>query len=444
MKHLPRSLAIVVVLGLLGSIVRPVTGQAPGEQSTEPSLPTEMININIDSPDSQAYRIGVPDLLGATPQNHDAATIVRNDFSLMPGYRVVDPASIRHDTVAEGLAIQAGAWSALDARGVIKGEVRSDGDRLIVEMRFFRVDSPRSAALSRTYRGHPERLREWMHEFGNEVLQTITGVLGPFGTQITFARRERPGRKDVFTADMDGVNLRRVSNGQGIAMLPAFGPRNIWYTRLTDTGSFITNNGSNDRRIIGGSGLNMSPSICDGRVYFTSSRDGNSEIYSAALDGTDLRRLTRHPSIDVSPACGPTGQVAFISNRHGSPQVFVMNRDGTDPRRITFRGNHNQTPAWCPNAHNPVIAFTGRDAGLDIFTVRLDTQEYTRLTQAQGANKDPAFSPDCRIVAFVSERRSGTGVYLSSPQGFNQQLVIPGQAETVRWATRATTNRRAD
>jgi TolB protein len=175
----------------------------------------------------------------------------------------------------------------------------------------------------------------------------------------------------------------------------------------------------------------MGPVPCNGRVYFTSTRDGNSEIYSANFDGSDHRRVTNHPAIDVSPACGPGGQIAFVSNRHGSPQIFVMSGEGGGVRRVTYRGAHNQTPAFCPDPQKPLIAFTGRSAGLDIFTVDLRTQQYTRLTQAQGENKDPAFSPDCRMVAFHSSRG---GIFLSNPEGLNQNLVVPGHAETIKWS----------
>ena len=84
-----------------------------------------------------------------------------------------------------------------------------------------------------------------------------------------------------------------------------------------------------------------------------------------------------------------------------------------------------------PEGHLRELAFTGRDAGMDIFTVDVATQQYTRLTQGQGVNKDPAFSPDCRMVAFYSSRG---GIFLSNPEGLNQNKVIDGEAETIRWA----------
>ncbi len=152
------------------------------------------------------------------------------------------------------------------------------------------------------------------------------------------------------------------------------------------------------------------------------------------LDGTDLKRLTNNPAIDTSPACGPDNRLAFVSARHGTPQIFVMGQDGSNPTRVTYRGTHNQTPVWCQNGVNKnLLAFTGRDGTLDIFTLDIGTQEYSRLTQGQGMNKDPAFSPDCRILAFTSDRLCAPGIYLSSTKGNNQVRVVEVVAETVRW-----------
>ncbi len=403
-------------------------------EEDEPPLPEDKIVVDIDAAEEEVFRIGIPDLIGE-PSIHavGGADVLRNDFRLMPGFRVIGPASIRHDYVSRGIDVDLSSWSVLGANGVIKGVISSSRSNVTVELRFYQSTGAGRAALRKVYRGSPDQIRKWMHDFANEVIAIVTGVRGPFGTEIAFARKLGPGRKSVYAAGMDGYGLRRVSSGGGVSMLPSYGAGAIWYTRLSSKGMFITNTRVGGRRVIGGKGINMAPMICGDRVYFTSSRHGNSEIYSANLDGSVVRRLTRSRAIDVSPTCGPGSKLAFVSNRHGSPQVFTMNRDGSDVKRVTFRGGHNQTPVWCMDPKQPLIAFSGRDANFDIFTVNVETQEYRRLTQGQGDNKDPAFSPDCRLIAFTSNRRGGSGVYLSGQDGLDQNQVIKGGAETVRW-----------
>lgn len=404
-------------------------------QEEAPPLPEDKIVVVIDAPEEEVFRIGIPDLIGESKLLTAAGgAVLQNDFRLMPGFRVIGPQSVRHDSSGLGLGVDMGAWAILGANGVIKGQVFGGNEGLSVELRFYQSGQGEVPALRRTYRGGPNEFRNWMHDFVNQVIGVVTGTYGPFGTEIAFARKHGPGQKSVYAASMDGHGLRRVSSGAGVSMLPSFGKGSIWYTRMTERGMFITNTRVGGKRIIGGKGITMAPSVCGERVYFSSSRSGNYEIYSSNIDGTGLRRLTRSRGIDVSPTCGPGGKLAFVSDRHGSPQIFTMKNDGTNVQRVTFRGNHNQTPAWCGDPEQPLLAFSGRDRNFDIFTVNVETQEYTRLTQGQGDNKDPAFSPDCRLIAFTSNRRGSPGVYLSGQDGLDQNQVIDGVAETVRWA----------
>jgi TolB protein len=404
-------------------------------QEEAPPLPEDKIVVVIDAPEEEVFRIGIPDLIGESKLLTAAGgAVLQNDFRLMPGFRVIGPQSVRHDSSGLGLGVDMGAWAILGANGVIKGQVFGGNQGLSVELRFYQSGQGEVPALRRTYRGAPSEFRKWMHDFVNQVIGVVTGTYGPFGTEIAFARKHGPGRKSVYAASMDGHGLRQVSSGGGVSMLPSFGKGSIWYTRMTERGMFITNTRVGGKRLIGGKGITMAPSVCGERIYFSSSRSGNYEIYSSNVDGSGLRRLTRSRGIDVSPTCGPGGKLAFVSDRHGSPQIFTMKNDGTNVQRVTFRGNHNQTPAWSGDPEQPLLAFSGRDGNFDIFTVNVETQEYTRLTQGQGDNKDPAFSPDCRLIAFTSNRRGSPGVYLSGQDGLDQNQVIDGVAETVRWA----------
>jgi TolB protein len=425
-RRIASLIPFALALAALAAVALPALGQSPSVAGEEEELPDRSVVIDIDSPERSLYKIAVPNLQGSARLGPQAASVLRNDFELVSLFEILDARSFVANLEEEGLGIEPDAWSTVGAQGVIKGQISGS----TVKMRFYEIAKGDSPSLERSYRG-TRGLRNHMHDFANRVVKILTGTEGAFGTRLTYARRIGRGRKDVYVADFDGHGVGRVSSGKGIAMLPSFGPGGIWYSKLTEMGMYITRTGVGERPIIKGDGLNMGASACNGRIYFTSSRDGNSEIYSAQPDGSGVRRLTRHPAIDVSPKCGPGGQIAFVSNRHGGPQIFVMGGDGSGVRRVTFKGNHNQTPAWCPDPDKPLIAFTGISGGTDVFTVNIKTQEYTRLTQGQGVNKDPAFSPDCRMVAFWSSRG---GVFVSNPEGLNQNKVISGHAETIRWS----------
>jgi TolB protein len=434
-KPLTRLAGLGTVIALVGALFWPELGRSQtAGAANEAPLPTRIV-IDVNAPGRDLYRIAVPDLLGSAPvTGNKAAGVIRNDLRLVSLFKVLDPASFIANLEQEGLGFSKPAWSGVGTQGVVKGQITGSGS-LTVEMRFYEVARGETPLLSRSYHGTEDQLRGFMHDFANEILRVLTGKPGAFNTKLTFTRKTGPGRKDVYVSDFDGENQGRISSGKGITMLSAFGAMHgIWYSVLTRNGMFITNTKNREKPVISGGGLNMGVSVCDGRVYFSSTRDGNSEIYSANTDGGDVKRLTNNPAIDISPVCGPGGQLAFVSSRHGGPQVFLMSSAGGDAKRITYKGEYNQTPSFCNDPDNPMIAFTGRDSGnFDIFTVSLKNGQYTRLTQGQGNNQDPAFSPDCRMVAFASSRG---GVFISNPEGLNQTKVMTGDLSNIRWSSK--------
>ena len=74
----------------------------------------------------------------------------------------------------------------------------------------------------------------------------------------------------------------------------------------------------------------------NGLLYFSSDRTGNFELWTANLDGTDVRQLTNDPSADSVPFLSRDGKTIFFeSDRTGVIQIWRMNLDGTDQRQVT-------------------------------------------------------------------------------------------------------------
>jgi len=91
-------------------------------------------------------------------------------------------------------------------------------------------------------------------------------------------------------------------------------------------------------------------------------------------------------------------------------------------------------PVWSPRGD--LIAFTARDERnvFDIFTVDSKTKEIRRLTQDQGNNEEPSFSPNGRVIAFAARRRGQSGIYLANADGTGPQVrVYDGWATEVDW-----------
>ncbi len=84
---------------------------------------------------------------------------------------------------------------------------------------------------------------------------------------------------------------------------------------------------------------------------FASDRDGNLEIYTAGIDGSDVARLTNDDADDRWPAFSPDGAyVAFSSMRTGDWATFLMRIDGSGQQQISgVAGSNDLYPAFSPD-----------------------------------------------------------------------------------------------
>ncbi len=61
-----------------------------------------------------------------------------------------------------------------------------------------------------------------------------------------------------------------------------------------------------------------------------------SDVYLAAVDGSDLRRVTTHAANDAQPRWSRDGKnLFFVSNRSGAPQVWRLPMDSGEPEQVT-------------------------------------------------------------------------------------------------------------
>lgn len=159
------------------------------------------------------------------------------------------------------------------------------------------------------------------------------------------------------------------------------------------------------------------------RLAFVSTRDGNQEIYTCAPGGKEVKRLTSHPGFDHHPSWSPDGgRIAFISSREGPESLWVMRSDGTELRRVTRFDGLESWPAWHPDGRRIAVA-RNRAGQSDLVLVDAGpgtgkpgdrTGQGARempLVEHPAQDVFPAFSPDGKRLAFLSDRRAGWAIY---------------------------------
>ena len=109
----------------------------------------------------------------------------------------------------------------------------------------------------------------------------------------------------------------------------------------------------------------------DGTLAFTYHDD----IWVAAADGSNPRRLTAHVARDIMPRFSPDGQwIAFTSNRYGNNDVFVVPASGGEPRQLTWHSGDDQALYWTPDGREIVMSSSRGEHpfGSPLYRVALD------------------------------------------------------------------------
>jgi len=383
------------------------------------------------------YPLALPTAVDGDAQvAREIAQVESFDMSVAGVFKVLDPTSFLADLKAEGMSIDPQKWKDVGALGVIK--FKADGSQ--IEFRLYEVSKGGSASLTKSYKRAGTTTRQIVHRWCNEVVKYYTGEAGFFGSKIAFTAKGKKASA-IYAMDFDGANAYSISNNSSINILPAWAPSGgqIVYT------SFMRNNpdlyitgsgGGRPKKLSSHTGMNTGAAWSpDGsKIALTLSKDGSPDIYLInASDGSVIKRLTNDKSIDTSPAWSPDGaQIAFVSDRNGGPQIFVVSASGGAARQVSFNGSYNTTPTWSPKSGKHIIAYTTRDGGhYDIVTLDLDTKAMVRVTQGEGNNEEPAFSPNGRAIAFA---RAGQGVFIANADGTGKAVKVwSGSATGVDW-----------
>ncbi len=174
-----------------------------------------------------------------------------------------------------------------------------------------------------------------------------------------------------------------------------------------------------------------------------SARDrGGSDLYMTSWDGARTVQLTFTPDGESSPRWSPDGHdLSFVASRGESRtggQIWLLDRSGGEAQQLTDLKSGVSDYAWSPDskrlvivAQDPDSAAQGGDSArsrtakpivIDRYHFKQDVQGYLgnrrshlylfdvagkkvdTLTTGRYSETNPSWSPDSRLLAFVSER----------------------------------------
>jgi Tol biopolymer transport system component len=245
------------------------------------------------------------------------------------------------------------------------------------------------------------------------------GYFSPDGEALIFAStagKEKPDDESAAGYQRQGGNYRwDFPDGMEIFRIDG------WAERLStpDAGTPATASDLKAQPITDNNAYDAEGAFSpDGKwIVLGSRRDGDSDIYVMKSDGTGAVRVTDKKGYDGGPFFSPDGKrVIYRSDRKGNDLLQVFTADltfdangnvtgATNEKQLTDDANVNWGPYFHPDGKHIVYATSVHGHhNYEVYAMRDDGSQKTRITYREGFDGLPVFSNDGKYIMWTSKR----------------------------------------
>jgi len=247
---------------------------------------------------------------------------------------------------------------------------------------------------------------------------------------------DRDGNWEIYAMSADGSTQRRLTDNRAADRHASWSPDGSMLAFESDRdGSWevyvMNKDGSGQRRLTFNTYDDNFPSWSpDGsRVAFSSDRDGHVEAYVMNLDGSNQRRITDSVINAKVPFWSPDGSRIIIEsdtdpNLGGDVDICTILLGGTNLVRLTASSDANGFPSWSPDGTQVLFDWNR----MSISVMDSDgTHQKTLSTPLYSVERQPAYedrharwSPDGTRIVFETNRHGNWDVYSMRSDGSDQ------------------------
>lgn len=161
-------------------------------------------------------------------------------------------------------------------------------------------------------------------------------------------------------------------------------------------------------------------------------------------DGSDQMQVTSGEHYHGDPSWSPDGNMLTFCANYGSSDklgVWGVTPDGSKPNLLISDAGVVTQPVWSPDGKKIVLSST-RSGHYDIWAYELKTSTWEQLTGGNSDEFAPAYSPDGKTIAYISNAIDKEGeeitssIWLMNTNGTNKRRVTktPGEDKHVTWS----------
>jgi TolB protein len=381
-------------------------------------------------------RIAILPSLSADLEDVIVRSVVRRDIELTGMFDLINDSKAPPGLYSFDEAVDVPAWQKLGAEAIVKVAARPQGNKVEVLGLAYFLNVGKDPVYQKKIVVDKSDVRVTAHRITDALLGALTGRPGGFASQLAFAARWTKNQR-IFRLDADGQGLEPLTDAADFAVAPTWGDNGtLFFASSHDNAPFSLF--SLTGKTIAPVKLPYTTSIYGvafskdySKMAVAVAEGGKSAIYVGLADGSGMTKAST-TELATHPVFSPTGKLAWIGGEptHGSQRIYV------DGKAVSPSGFGASGPAFCDTEDGVRLIYSVSVGNDQRDLVMSDDQGHgiVRLTQGQGSNTYPACSPDGRLLAFFSTRKSQPGIYMMSLKRFSTQLLTSKIGESLRWA----------
>jgi Tol biopolymer transport system component len=167
------------------------------------------------------------------------------------------------------------------------------------------------------------------------------------------------------------------------------------------------------------------------QIAFASDREENWGIFVINADGDGLYNATGHlPNGSFAAASwSPDGtMITFEGDFDGDTKdnLYVMSlvEENAVLKLVTESEGDDCYPVFSPDGQK-ILFKSDRSGNNEVYVVNLDGSNLVQLTDTPTYESDPEFSPDGSQIVFGSNRSGSSEIYIMDADGLNVRVLVP-------------------
>tara|TARA_B100000941_G_scaffold135214_1_gene95959 strand:- start:503 stop:1501 length:999 start_codon:yes stop_codon:yes gene_type:complete len=159
------------------------------------------------------------------------------------------------------------------------------------------------------------------------------------------------------------------------------------------------------------------------KIIYISEKDGNPEIYSMEINGSQIQRITNSSRSEENPKLSKDGNyLGFLISKKEIKELHIIDMNNNKQSQISDKDMDVEDFFWSPDSRK--LTFKAKDIqdNHDIFLYNLEKESTNKVTNTKGIEKLGNWSPDGEWIVYsvVIDENDRVGIFKKNPDGVDE------------------------